>query len=158
MDLDALADVDAGAVGGGAHRLLAADQDRRAELVVDEAHRGADRLLLLALGEDDALRRAADALEDALQRADDRVAAGGELHLVGGHVGDRLARDARFHRRLGHRRRDLADQARVEGHRDDVVRAEFRPEPLIGGGHLVGHVLAGERGERLRRGDLHRRR
>ena len=48
------------------------------------------------------------------------------------------------------------DQPRIERHRDDVARAEARPVALIGGGHLVGHVLAGERGERLRRGDLHR--
>ena len=48
-----------------------------------------------------------------------------------------------------------AEQARIERHRDDVVRPELRPDALIGGGDLVGHVLAGERGQRLRRGDLH---
>ena len=35
------------------HEVLAPDQDRRAEPLVGEAHRGADHRLLLALGEDD---------------------------------------------------------------------------------------------------------
>ena len=46
------------------------------------------------------------------------------------------------------------DQPRIERHRDDVVGPEFRPRP-VGGGDLVGHVLARELGERLRGGDLH---
>ncbi len=90
-----------------------------------------------------------------LQRAGDRIAPRRELRLVGAHVDDRPARDAGVHRRLGDRRRHRVDQARIERHRDDVVAPEARPRALIGGGDLVRHVLAGERGERLRRGDLH---
>ena len=47
------------------------------------------------------------------------------------------------------------DQARIERHRDDVFAPEARPRALIGGGDLVGHVLAGELGQRLGGGDLH---
>ena len=47
------------------------------------------------------------------------------------------------------------DQARIERHRDDVVAPEARPRALIGGGDLVGHVLARQLGQRLRGGDLH---
>ena len=59
--------------------ILASDQNGRAKALVDEGHRGADDLLFLALGEDDALGIAAHALEDALQRAGDGIAPGGEL-------------------------------------------------------------------------------
>ena len=51
-----LASADAERLHGLAHLLLAADQDRRAVAVVAEHHGGADGALLLALGEDDALR------------------------------------------------------------------------------------------------------
>ena len=61
-------------VGDAAHAVLAPDQDRRAEPLVDEGIGGADDLLLLALGEDDALGIAAHALDDPLQRAGDRIA------------------------------------------------------------------------------------
>ena len=51
----------------------------RAEPLVDVGDGGAHHLLLLALGEDDALGLAAHAVEDALQRRGDRVEAGREL-------------------------------------------------------------------------------
>ena len=76
VDLDSLAQFDAAAFGGAAHGFFAADQDGGAELLVDEADGGADDLFLLPLGEDHPLRRTADALEDSLQSAGDRVAPG----------------------------------------------------------------------------------
>ena len=155
-DLDAgFCEVDAGELRVLAHDLLASDQDRRAELLADIGDGGAHDLLLLALGEDDALGLAAHAVVDALQRRGDRVAAGRELLRVFLQVGDRLAGDARLHRGLGDGERDRRDQPGVEGHRDDVLRAEFRAVALVGGGDVVGHVLAGEGGERFGRGDLH---
>ena len=67
---------------------------------------GADDLLLLALGEDDALR------ELARTRSKMRcsvpaigIAAGRQMLAVGVEVDDRLARHAGVHRRLGDRRR-----------------------------------------------------
>ena len=44
---------------------------------------------------------------------------------------------------------------RVEGHGNDVVAAETRPGPAIGGRHLVRHVLAREVGQRLHGRKLH---
>ena len=156
VDLDALlVEIEAGLLGGRAHAILAADQDRRAEALVDEGIGGADDLLLLALGEHDALGHAAHALDDALHRAGDRVAARRELRLVGVHVDDRPPRDAGVHRRLGHRHRHDVDEARIERRRDDVFAAEARPRAAIGDGDFVGHVLAREFGERVRGGDLH---
>ena len=104
-DLDAvLVEVDAGVPGVLLDDVLAADQDGGAEPLVGVGDGGAHHLLLLALGEDDALRLAAHAVVDALQRRGDRVAAGRQLAGVGVEVEDRLARDAAIHRRLGDRR------------------------------------------------------
>ena len=139
---------------GLAHAVLAADQQRRAEPLLHEARGGADHLLLLALGEHHALRPPPQPLVDALQHAGDRIAARAQLRAIGVHVDDRLARDAGVHRGLGDRRRHERDQARIERHRDDVVGPVFRPR-AIGGGDLVGHVLARELGERVGGGDLH---
>ena len=50
-----------------AHPRLAADQERGAEALVHEACRGADHLLLFALGKDDALRLPAQPFEHPLQ-------------------------------------------------------------------------------------------
>ena len=122
-------------------RGFAADQQRRAEPLVHEARRGADHLLLLALGEDDAPRLPAQPLVHALQHAGDRIAPRAQLLPVGVHVDDRPARDLRVHRRLRHRRRNVRDQPRIERHRNDVVGPVFRPR-AVGRGDLVGHVLA----------------
>ena len=99
MDLDALAafEIDAGLARRLVNAVLASDEDGRAETLVDEGDRGADHLLLLALGEDHALRELAHALEDAVERAGDRIAPRRELRLVGAHVDDRPARDAGIH-------------------------------------------------------------
>ena len=70
-------------------------------------------------------------------------------------VEDRLACDARIHCRARHRHRHRRYQAWVEGHGDDVVRAEARPVALIGGRDVVGHVLARQLGQRMGGGDLH---
>ena len=81
------------ALRGLAHPLLAADQQRRAEPLLHERGGGADHLLFLALGEHDAARLPAQALEHALQHAGDRIAPRAQLLAVGVHVDDRLARD-----------------------------------------------------------------
>ena len=91
VDLDAVGGGDADRLHGFAHLLLAADQDRRAVAVVAEHHGGADGALLLALGEDDALRVGLDLLEQALQPVIGRIEAARERAPVLGHVGDRCA-------------------------------------------------------------------
>ena len=119
-----------------------------------EARRRADHLLFLALGEHHALGLPAQAREHLHQCTRDRIAPRVQLLAVGVHVDDRLARDAGIHGGFRHRRRHREDQPRVERHRDDVVGSEFRPRP-VETGNLVGHVLAREFGQRVRRGDLH---
>ena len=68
------------------------------------------------------------------------------------------AGDARIHRRLRDRRRNDLHQPRVERRRDDVIGAERVRLAAIGRGDLLGHLLAGELGERVGGGDLHLRR
>src|SRR3546814_6329528 len=67
VDLRRLRLAEAERVHRPAHPLLAADQHRRAEARVAEGERRADHALLLALGEDDAARVGAHALQDELQ-------------------------------------------------------------------------------------------
>ena len=138
--------LDAGEGGGLGDPVLAADQDRGAEVLVDEGERRADDLLLLPFREHHALRELSHPLEDAVQRAGDRVAPGRELGLVGPDVDDRAPRDARVHGGLRHGGRHRVDQARVEGDGDDVVPPEAGPRALVGRRDLVRHVLAGEIG------------
>ncbi len=116
LDREALArEVDAGGGGGRADLVLAAEEDGGAETLAGEARGGADHLLLLALGEDHALRLLAHLGEDALQRARGGVAPGGELVAVGLPVDDGAAGDAAVDGGAGDGLRDGRDQARVEG-------------------------------------------
>ena len=64
--------------------------------------------------------------------------------------------DTGIHRRLGDGGGDGPNQAGVERCRDDVVGSVAKPATGISGGDLVRHVLAGEPGQGLGRGDLHR--
>ncbi len=74
---------------------------------------------------------------------------------VGVQVGDRARRHAGLHRCLGHRRRDLLDQARIERLRDDVVRTEVQLLAGIGLGHGVVGLGFGQLGDGLHAGQLH---
>jgi hypothetical protein len=110
---------------------------------------------VLAFGEHDALGVGQDGAADLLQEAGGGIQALGQAGAVGVHVGDRLAGHAGVHGRLGDERRHVPDQARVEGRGDDVLRAELQLAAVIGGGDLVGHVLAGQHGQGVGAGDLH---
>ena len=99
--------------------------------------------------------RAAHERLHALHHGGGRIEPLRQALAVGVHVRDRLARDAAIHRRLRHIRRNFGNQPRIERGGDDVVRAEFQPLALIGGGDFVGHVLLGQFRQRARGGDLH---
>ena len=142
-------------LGDAAHALFPANQNRLAKALIDEGISGADHLLFFAFREHHAFGRAADALDDELHCACDRVAARGQLRLVSLEIDDRPPRHRGGHCGLGHGDRHDMNEARIERNRNDVVAAEARPCPAISGGHLVGNVLAREVGERMRRGDLH---
>jgi hypothetical protein len=88
-------------------------------------------------------------LVDALQRRGDRVAPGRKLLGIGVHVIGFCGGHARVHRSLGDSDGNRRDQARIERHRDDVLRAEAGARALVGRGDLIGHILARQRGQRL---------
>ena len=156
MDLDILVgDVEARPLRVLLDALFAADENGGAQPLVHEGHGGAHDLLLLALGEDDALGIAAHPLEDALQGAGHRITPGREGGLIGVHVVDGLARDARLHGGLRHRSGHHTDEAGIEGGGNDIFAAEARAGAVIGGGHFIRHILARQHGQRIGGGDLH---
>ncbi len=75
---------------------------------------------------------------------------------IGIDVLDRPGRDSGFHGRLGNRRRDLADQARVEWIRNQVFGTEVADLLTVGLGCHLGLLDARQFGNRLDGGQLHR--
>ncbi len=150
-DLDpGTVEIDAVAFRRIAHAVLATEQQRGAQPLIGIGDGSAHHQHFLAFGKDDAFRLAAHPLVDALQGGGDRVAAGGKLAAIGFEIGDRLARDAGFHGRLGDGHRDRRDQPRIERHGDDVFAPEARPVALIGGGDIIRHILLGKAWPALR--------
>jgi hypothetical protein len=126
----------------------------RQTFIGDYLHR-AQHALVLALGVDHAPRRPLGRRE---QRLHDQARVVDELRERGAvvlEVGDRARRHARVHRRLGHRRRDLGDQARVEGPRDQVFGPELEVLAAVGERHDVGGLGLRELGDRVHRRQLH---
>ena len=78
-----------------------------------------------------------------------------QLLDVGVEVFDRARRHAGVHRRLGHRRRDLDDQARIERFRNDVFRAEGEILVIIGGSHHVALLRQRQIGDGMHAGQFH---
>ena len=101
-------------------------------------------------------RRGLGALEHRLHQQSGAEHEAGQALVVGGKVGDRPRRHARVHRRLGHRRRQLHQQARIERLRDQVVGAEARRLAAVGARADVGRLAPRQRGDRLDAGELHR--
>ena len=123
-------------------------------LVEDDLDR-AQHAVVLAGAEDHPLGRAARLLEHRPHDQaglEDELA---ELLAIGVEIGDRPRRDARVHRRLRDRRRQLDDQPRVERLGDDVVGPEAAGLLAEGARHDLGRLLARERRERAHAGDLH---
>ncbi len=103
VDFDLVAEFEAGVRGGLQHPVLAPDQNGAPQPLIDEGERGVDDLLLLALGEDDALGVAAHALEHRLHHPRDRIAPRRQLGAVAVHVDDGTAGHARNPSRRGRR-------------------------------------------------------
>jgi hypothetical protein len=153
-----LAGTNAQTVAGDAllHHLGAADQDRPRQSFVAHRLRGAQDALVLAFAEHHArrllLRRRKHRAHQEAGGIDEIV----ELLGITVHVGDRPRGDAGIHRCLRHRRRDLDDQARIEGLGDQVLGAEGQFLRAIGGGHHFRLFGVGQFGDGPHRGDLHR--
>ena len=155
QDLDVVVELDARTLQCVGDHLFAADEDRGTQSCRGIGVGGADHAVFLALGEDHALGLAAHIAEDVLQCACDGVETGRELGRIGLEVGDVVAGDTRFHGGARHGDGNARDEARIEGHRDQVFAPEGEARAMIGGGHFIGHVLAGEFGERTRGRHLH---
>ena len=156
LEVAARPDVEAEPPDPALDHLRAADQDRPRQPLLEHDLDGAQDPLLLAVGVDEPLRRASGLLE---QGAHDEAGAEDALlqaPAVGGGIGERTGGDAAVHRGLGDRRRQLDDQARVEGLGDQVLRPEHQVLEPVGRGHRLGRRRAGEAGQRLDAGDLHR--
>ena len=132
-----------------------ADEDGNREAFLQHRGGGAQHALVLAVGEDDALGRAAGAAE---HRAHDEAGVEDEAVepvVVGVEITDRAARHAAVHGGARHRRRNAQDEPRVEGRRDQVFRPEelgFAAKRALG---EFGRRLVGEFGDRLNGGELH---
>ena len=131
------------------------DQQRlRDALVANDLHR-AQHPLVLTLGKDDALGRQLGLREHRLHDHAGVVDEFVEALEVGRPVADRPRGDARIHARLGDCRRDLDDQARIEGLGDQVFGTEAGNFLAIGGGHDIRLLGPGQLGDGLDRGHLH---
>ena len=134
---------------------FAADQDRMAKPLVLETPGGAYHRGFFAFRKHDPALHVAALRLDTLKEACGRICPAHEALAVGFHVRDRLAGNARIHRRLRDQRRHEADQARIERCGDDVFPSEGRAGAVIGGGHFVRHVFTREFRECACGGDLH---
>ena len=115
-----------------------------------------DGPFLLAFGEDHLPGVRARLVKNALQRGGGRIQPASQLLAVAVLVDDKFARDAAFHGGRGNGVGHRLDQARIERHRDDIVRAVTQTAAGIGRVHLVRHILPRQLGQRFGGGDLHR--
>ncbi|MCY1518156.1 hypothetical protein D9M68_528650 [compost metagenome] len=134
----------------------AADQRGTSQAFVHHDLRGAQHAFFLAFAVRHALLRCAlGGVEDRLHGGARGVDEALQLVAVGVQVLDRAQRHAAFLGRLGHGRRDLHHQARVEGLRNQVFGAEAQLFTGVGGGHALALLGLGQLGDGVHRGDLH---
>ena len=138
----------------GPNLIGATDQHRFAIAEIAVLDRGTQYDLVLGLGEDHPLGVGLDRFIDLGEHRGGRIEPGLEAVAIGIEVLDRLLRHAGIHRRLGDGRRHHFHQPRIERRRDDVVRPEL-VLLAIGRGDFLGHLFAGQLGDRAGRGDFH---
>ena len=133
----------------------APNEDGVRDVFVDDHLRRAQHALLLALGVDNALRRALRGIEHRLHNEPGVIHELAQSFAIGIEVCDRARGDPARHCRLRHRRRDLADQPRIERLGDEVFRAKGKV--LLAVRHRDDVRLLGlrELGDRVHRGELH---
>ena len=129
---------------GGAH-----------DAFVQRVANGTQHALILAFAIDDADAAAARGLEHRQHQLARSRRLTRQAALIFVQV-QRLLGDAAVHRRAGDGHCDLTDQARVERGGDDIVGAEHQLATAIGLRHAVMRGHAGEGGDRIGGGDLHR--
>ena len=147
-------------VGHHAADVVAApDQNGMRDALGDELLCGLQHVGVITFGKGEALARLVrgdlGGVHDRLHqeaRSEDEAA---ELLAIGMEVGDRSRRHARIHRRFRHGGRDLGNEARIEGLRQDVVRAEEERFRAVGCEHDVGGLALGDAGQRGHGRGLH---
>src|SRR5690606_9274862 len=127
---------------------LAANQDGMSEALILEAEGGAHNGRLFAFGKYNAALRFAGPGLYALQEGGRRVSPADQRSAIGVHVGDGFAGNTGVHRSLRHKGRNEADEARIKRAWNDVFAPEAWPGAVIGSGHFIGHILAGQFGNR----------
>ena len=135
----------------------AADQYRPRQSLVHDHLRRAQHALVLAFGQHDAvLRRRLGGGEHRLHQQARVIHELVQLLSVEFQVGDRPRGHARIHRRLGHRRCDLDDQARIERFGNEVFGPERDILLAVGGGDDIGLLGHGKIGDGMHAGEFHR--
>ena len=105
---------------------------------------------------DDALACAACALEQRLHHEPRPEHEPGQALPIGVEVVDGTGGDARVHRGVRHRGGDLGEQPGVERARDQHVGTEPGLPAAVRLGHQIGRLPAGQPGQRVDAGELHR--
>ena len=85
---------------------------------------------------------------DSLQSPGDRIKPGRELCRISFKIGDMVAGHTRIHCRLGDGHRNARDEARIKGHRNQIVTPKRQARAMIGGGHFIRHIFARQFGQR----------
>ena len=131
------------------------EEDGVADAFVLGFHGGLEHRGVYAFGEDDALGVASRGL---VELADELALLSDEgLEVCGVLVPvlDVLACDAAVHGSFGDGHRNVGDEARVDGLRDEVVASEDEVVDLVDGVHHVGHGLFRQIGDGVYGGELH---
>ncbi len=136
------------------HLVLAAEQDRSGDPLVEQDARGAKNGLVGALGKDHPRVFLAGFQDQPAQGLPSGSQADGEALLVGG-VGQGVARHPFLHRLAGHRRRFPHQDPGIDGLGEKVFRSEDEVRVAVGPLHLLHHVLPGQFGQGARGREQH---
>src|SRR6056297_460339 len=144
LEMAAGADLQARPLGPHLDHLGPADENGGVGGLLDHRVRGPEHALVLALGKDDPAFGRGSGVEDGTHQKGRSEHRAVEVALVVIEVLDRPGGHAGLHRRLGDGGGDDADEPRVEGLRNDIVRAESQLFALVDGGGLRTRRRAGE--------------
>ena len=139
-----------------ADRAGAADQDRPAELVINQHLGGAQHPFVLALHIDHPFGIGPSLLEHRLHGHAGFIDKALQGLAIGMEIGDGPFRDAAVHGCLCHRRRDLQYQAGIERLWDQVVPAKGQGLAHVGLGHHFRGFRHGQICDGVNGGPLHR--
>src|SRR6185437_9727710 len=142
------------AAGALTNDVLAPQQNRNRDLLIDENLAGAQDLRLLTFGKNHtawrALRLHNHRAHHAVRFAEQTFQALAVFVQV-----HRLARDAAVHRGLGDRPGFADQNARIEGLRNNIRGTELDALHAVSAGNGIGDVFTGQSGQRVSGGEFH---